>query len=189
MSFPVVSFIGLILLALFLKMERDAAEPPMLITMVGVVVTVTCLSQMLFFGADLIANQNSYVSAAMMARGVIDGGYLWQYNTMYLGGAGAYGEKPLQILGFILIFPAWLASCMGFLRMRRWGYQHMIVFSVLGIYFWLIYSVNMLVYGEQRFTGTLHPVWGWWIFNGVHVLLPVFTLIVLFLIRKEEFID
>ena len=60
-----------------------------------------------------------------------------------VGGAAAPGEKAWEVLGIFVVFPMRIAACIGFLQMKRWGHQWMIVTCWTGVLMWIGYVANM----------------------------------------------
>ena len=99
---------------------------------------------------DLVSHHSLINRTITTAWGaMVDGGYFWHYNELWLGGAGAPGEKAWEIALIPVVFCARLAAAIGFLQMKRWGQQWLIVTCWMGVIVWIGYNTNMTIYGRH----------------------------------------
>ncbi len=56
-----------------------------------------------------------------------------------------------------------IAAGIGFLQMKRWGQQWMIVTCWMGVVIWCGYVFNMTMFADVRYAGVIFPVIGWWL--------------------------
>ena len=91
-------------------------------------------------------------------------------------------------LAIFVVFPMRMAACIGFLQMKRWGHQWLIVTCWTGILMWMGYVANMTVYADIRFTGVVFPVLGWWIYD-IFYITPFVVIPYLHTVNREIFTD
>ena len=162
---------------------------PAMMTFIGYLVLVD--GAMNVFGAmiDVLANHSLIGRVFLMGTGlVMDAGYLWQYNTLLVGGASAPGEKAFEVANGVVLFPMRMVAAWGFLNMKRWGLQWMIITCWMGVYAWVAYMWNFTTYAEMRQVDILAPVWGWWLYNIWYVT-PFIVIPYLYTINREMFTD
>ena len=53
-----------------------------------------------------------------------------------------------------------LAAAIGFLQMKRWGHQWLIVTCCIGLIVWIGYNLNMTFYADVRFA-SISPSRSW----------------------------
>ena len=94
-----------------------------------------------------------------------DGGYYVDYNTLLLGGSGVAGEKSWQIFCVFGLFPLRIVAAWGFMKMKRWGFDMMLITSWIYAIFWFGYILNMSVDFENRMGASVFGVVGWWVFD------------------------
>src|SRR5690242_21584226 len=81
---------------------------------------------------------------------MFDAGYFWHYNELWVGGAAGPGEKA-YVAGLILtVFSMRVAAAIGFLQMKRWGHQWMVVTCWMGVVIWSAYVFNMTMFAVAR---------------------------------------
>ena len=76
----------------------------------------------------------------------------------------------------------------GFLQMKRWGHQWMIVTCWMGVLIWCVYVFNMTMYADVRFAGTVLPVVGWWLYD-IFYITPFLAIPYLHSVNREIFSD
>jgi hypothetical protein len=115
---------------------------------------------------DVFANHSLIIRIFEMGWGlVLDAGYAWQFNSIWYGGTSAPGEKSWEIANVFVLFPIRVAAAWGFLQMKRWGYQWLVISCWMGVFAWVGYCFNMTTYWEMRFSDVAWPVFGWWGYN------------------------
>jgi hypothetical protein len=189
--------VGLFGLPLFLRglwLQRRAQQSglsmrPLMVTLIGYSLLLDGAANTIGWCNDLIANHSLLTRVLLTTWGnFMDGGYFWHYNELGLGGSGAPGEKAWQIGLIFSLFTMRMAACIGFLQMKRWGHQWLIV----GCWFSLVYSIgyitNMTIYGDIRYAGTAFPVIAWWIYNVIW-LAPFLAIPYLHTVDREIFSD
>ena len=114
---------------LLYKAEQDGLPVrPALMTFVGYLVLVDGAMNTLGAMIDVLANHSLIVRTFIMGTGLVfDAGYFWQYNTLLVGGASAPGEKAWEVANGVVLFPMRIVAAYGFLHMKRWGLQWMVV--------------------------------------------------------------
>lgn len=162
---------------------------PALMTFVGYLVLVDGAMNTLGAMIDALANHSLIVRTFIMGTGLVfDAGYFWQYNTLLVGGTSAPGEKAWEVANGVVLFPMRIVAAYGFLNMKRWGLQWMVVTCWMGVYAWVGYMWNITTYSEMRFVDVLAPVWGWWLYNIWYVT-PFIVIPFLYTINREMFTD
>jgi len=175
---------------LLYKAEREGLPVrPTIMTFLGYLVLVDGAMNTLGAMIDVLANHSLIVRTFIMGTGLVfDAGYFWQYNTLLLGGASAPGEKAFEVANGVVLFPMRIVAAWGFLNMKRWGLQWMVITCWMGVYAWVAYMWNITTYSEMRFTDVLAPVWGWWLYNIWYVT-PFIVMPYLYTINREMFTD
>lgn len=191
---------GLIGLPMFLyglhKMNNAAKAGytvrPILVNIIGYVVIIDAAINVFGWGLDLVANHSLIGRVVWLAWGnFIDGGYFWHYNDLAtggweIGGASAPGEKSYEVMCICTVFTMRIAAAIGFLQMKRWGQQWLIVTCWMGVVIWTGYCFNMLMYADVRYAGTVFPVIGWWAFD-IFYITPFVAIPYLHTVNRELF--
>jgi len=191
------AILGMFGLPLFLRglfLQRRAQRTglsvrPIIVTLIGYMVMLDAALNTFGWAVDLLAN-HTYASRIFLPTwgNMFDGGYFWHYNELAVGGAGAPGEKAWEVLGIFIVFPMRIAACIGFLQMKRWGHQWMIVTCWTGLLMWMGYVANMTVYADIRYSGVVFPVIGWWLYN-IFYITPFVSIPYLHTVNREIFTD
>lgn len=162
---------------------------PMMVTLIGYVIILDAAINSIGWGLDVFANHALITRTIFTAWGnLMDGGYFWHYNELWIGGAGAPGEKAWIIICIVVVFPMRIAAAIAFLQMRRWGHQWMIVTCWFGLITWLGYILNMTMYADVRYAGVAFPVFGWWLYN-IFYITPFLAIPYLHTVNREIFSD
>ena len=189
--------LGLIGLPLFLYgmyLSRKAQQEgltvrPLLVTLIGYLVILDAFINSIGWGLDLMANHSLLNRVFFTAWGnYADNGYFWEYNSLFIGGTSAPGEKGWEIACIFVVFPMRIAAGIAFLQMKRWGHQWLIVTCWMGVVIWVGYVVNMTMYADIRFDGTILPVVGWWAFD-IFYITPFLAIPYLHTVNREIFAD
>lgn len=161
----------------------------MMVTLIGYVIIIDAAINSIGWGLDVFANHALVTRTIFTAWGnLMDGGYFWHYNELWIGGAGAPGEKAWIIVCIVVVFPMRIAAAIAFLQMKRWGHQWMIVTCWFGVIAWFGYILNMTMYADVRYAGTAFPVIGWWLYN-VFYITPFLAIPYLHTVNREVFTD
>ena len=157
---------GLIGFPIFMRgvwLQRQALRAglsvrPMIVTLIGYLVLIDGCLNSLGWALDLVANHTLINRVLMVGWGnMFDAGYFWHYNELWVGGAAGPGEKA-WVAGLILtVFSMRCAAAIGFLQMKRWGHQWMIIACWMGVVIWCGYVFNMTMYADVRFAGVVFP--------------------------------
>jgi hypothetical protein len=172
------------------RAQRDRLSVrPIIVTLVGYMIILDASINTFGWALDLLANHSLIARTYLMGWGrFFDAGYYWYYNAIGIGGAGAPGEKAWEIACVLTVFPMRIAAGIGFLQMRRWGHQWMIVTCWFGAVIWLGYVANMTIYADVRFTSIVLPVIGWWMFDILYIT-PFLAIPYLHTVNREVFAD
>ncbi len=194
MGTAILGIFGLPLFLYGLSLQRKAQQSglsvrPIIVTLIGYMVMLDAALNTFGWSIDLLANHAVVTRLFLPTWGnMFDGGYFWHYNQLAVGGASAPGEKAWEVLGIFVVFPMRIAACIGFLQMKRWGHQWMIVTCWTGVLMWVGYVFNMTMYADIRFTGVVFPVVGWWLYDILYIT-PFVSLPYLHTVNREIFTD
>ena len=110
-------------------------------------------------------------------------------NTIdFSPGAAAPGEKAFVAGLIITVFAMRCAAAIGFLQMKRWGQQWMIVTCWMGVVIWTAYVFNMTMFADVRYAGVVFPVIGWWLYD-IFYITPFLAIPYLHTVNREIFTD
>ncbi|MGU3650117.1 hypothetical protein [Mycolicibacterium sp. A43C] len=162
---------------------------PMVVTLIGYLVIIDAAINTVGWALDLVANHTILARILLNGWGAMfDAGYFWHYNEMWVGGASGPGEKAMEVGMILTVFTMRIAAAIGFLQMRRWGHQWMIVTCWMGIVIWCLYVFNMTMYADVRFAGVVLPVIGWWLYD-IFYITPFLAIPYLHSVNREIFAD
>jgi hypothetical protein len=157
------------------------------ITLIGGFILVDTSVNFFAWGFDLFPAHDSMIGRSLwMGYGqLVDGGYLYAYNTEALGGVADNGEKAVQ-LGMVLMgMPMKMVAAYGFLKMKQWGLQWTLISYWMYFAFWMIYLPNMLMEFPLRFGSSDFGVIGFWLLVNVPFLGPLVLLPYLHTVRRD----
>ncbi|GAA3699718.1 hypothetical protein [Gordonia hankookensis] len=189
--------LGLIGLPIFLRglyLQRRAQQEglsvrPIMVTLIGYLVILDAFLNSIGWVMDVLANHTLIDRVFFTAWGnLVDNGYFWHYNELWIGGSSAPGEKGWEIACIFVVFPMRIAAAIAFLQMKRWGHQWLTVTCWFGVVIWVGYIVNMTMYGDIRFQGTVLPVIGWWLYD-IFYITPFLAIPYLHTVNREIFSD
>jgi hypothetical protein len=189
--------LGLIGLPLFLRglvLQRRASRAglsvrPLIITLIGYLVIVDAALNSFGWALDMIANHTLLARVFLMSWGnMFDAGYFWHYNELWIGGASAPGEKSWEIALLPIVFSMRIAAGIGFLQMKRWGHQWLVVTCWMGVLMWVGYVANMTIFADLRYTNVVFPVIGWWLYD-IFYITPFLAIPYLHTVNREIFSD
>lgn len=177
-------------LALQIKAQQAGLSVrPIIVTVIGYLVIIDAALNTFGWALDMVANHSLINRVYMTAWGnLFDAGYFWHYNEVWIGGTSAPGEKAWEIACLPLVFSMRMAAAIGFLQMKRWGHQWLIVTCWFGVVIWVGYISNMTMYADIRYSGVVFPVWGWWIFD-IFYITPFLAIPYLHTVNREIFSD
>jgi len=189
--------LGIFGLPLFLRgvwILRQAAREgltvrPMLVTLLGYLVIVDAAINVFGWALDTVAHHT--LLARVLLNGwdaMFDAGYFWHYNELWIGGAAGPGEKAMEVGMILTVFCMRIAAGIGFLQMKRWGHQWMIVTCWMGVVIWCVYVFNMTMYADVRYAGVILPVVGWWLYD-IFYITPFLAIPYLHSVNREIFTD
>ena len=192
MGTGILGFIGFPLFLRGLWMQRQAANAglsvrPLIVTLIGYLVIIDSALNSIGWSMDLVANHtliNRIITAGWGA--LFDGGYFWHYNELWVGGAGAPGEKAWELALIPVLFCGRMAAAVALLQMKRWGQQWLIVFCWMGCIVWVGYNSNMTIFADVRYANITFPVLGWWIYD-IFYITPFLALPYLHTVNREIF--
>jgi hypothetical protein len=122
------------------KAQRNGLSVrPMLVTLLGYLVIIDAAINTMGWALDLVANHTLLARVLLNGWGAMfDAGYFWHYNELWLGGAAGPGEKAFEVGLILTVFTMRIAAAIGFLQMKRWGHQWMIVTCWMGVLIWCV---------------------------------------------------
>ena len=135
------------------RAQRDGLSVrPMIVTLIGYLVIIDAAINTVGWALDLVAGHTILARILLNGWGAMfDAGYFWHFNELWLGGAAGPGEKAMEV-GFILtVFTMRIAAAIGFLQMKRWGHQWMIITCWMGVVIWVVYVFNMTMFADVRY--------------------------------------
>ena len=101
----------------------------------------------------------------------------------------AFARFNADPAGFIFtVFTMRIAAAIGFLQMKRWGHQWMIITCWMGVVIWCGYVFNMTMFADVRFAGVVLPVIGWWLYD-IFYITPFLAIPYLHSVNREIFSD
>jgi hypothetical protein len=190
----VLGIVGLPLFLYGVWLQRRAQHAglsvrPLIVTLIGYLVILDAGLNSLGWALDLIASHTLVARVVLTAWGnFFDAGYFWHYNELWIGGAGAPGEKSWEVALILTVFTMRIAAGIGFLQMKRWGHQWLIVTCWMGLVIWIGYTFNMTMYADIRYSGVVLPVFGWWIYD-IFYITPFLAVPYLHTVNREIFTD
>ena len=168
------------------RLERQGYPiRPWAVTLIGVFSLVDATILMLGWSLDVVAHDTILGRTFFISYGkAFDAGYVWGYNTTSFGGTALASDKALSVFSVFILFPMRVVAAHAFLKMKRWGFQYMVVTAWLYLVLWLGYIVQMSLHFDERFGNATFGVVGWWVANGIF-LTPFITLPWMFTVKKE----
>ena len=162
---------------------------PMLVTLIGYLVIIDAAINTVGWALDLVANHTLLARVLLNGWGnMFDAGYFWHYNELWVGGAAGPGEKAWVVGLIFTVFSMRVAAAIGFLQMKRWGQQWMIITCWMGVVIWIGYVFNMTMYADVRYAGVVFPVIGWWLYD-IFYITPFLAIPYLHTVNREIFSD
>lgn len=191
------AILGLIGLPLFLRglalqvraQKAGLSVRPTMVTLIGYLVIIDAALNSFGWALDLIAHHTLLARVFLMSWGnMFDAGYFWHYNELWIGGATAPGEKAWEIALLPIVFCMRMAAAIGFLQMKRWGHQWLLITCWFGVVIWVGYVANMTLFADIRYAGVVFPVVGWWLYN-IFYITPFLAIPYLHTVNREIFTD
>jgi len=191
------AILGLVGLPLFLRglvlqvraQKAGLSVRPTMVTLIGYLVIIDAALNSFGWALDLIANHTLLARVFLMSWGnMFDAGYFWHYNELWIGGATAPGEKAWEIALLPIVFCMRMAAAIGFLQMKRWGHQWLLITCWFGVVIWVGYVANMTLFADIRYAGVVFPVVGWWLYN-IFYITPFLAIPYLHTVNREIFTD
>jgi hypothetical protein len=169
--------------------QRGLSVRPMLVTLIGYLVIIDAAINSFGWTLDLVANHSLLARVLLTGWGnMFDAGYFWHFNELWIGGAAGPGEKAWEVGLILTVFTMRIAAAIGFLQMKRWGQQWMIITCWMGVAIWIGYVFNMTMYADVRFAGVVFPVVGWWLYD-IFYITPFLAIPYLHTVNREIFSD
>ena len=172
------------------RAQRDGLSVrPMIVTLLGYLVIIDAAINAMGWSLDLVGNHSLLARVLLTGWGnMFDAGYFWHFNELWVGGSAAPGEKSMVFGMIVTVFAMRCAAAIGFLQMKRWGQQWMIVTCWMGVVIWCGYVFNMTMYADVRYAGVIFPVIGWWLYD-IFYITPFLAIPYLHTVNREIFSD
>ena len=124
------------------RAQRDGLSVrPMLVTLIGYLVIIDAAINTVGWALDLVGNHTLLARVLLNGWGnMFDAGYFWHFNELWVGGAAGPGEKAMGVGLILTVFTMRIAAAIGFLQMKRWGHQWMIITCWMGVVIWIATS-------------------------------------------------
>ena len=162
---------------------------PTLVTLICYLVIIYAAINTVGWSLDTFANHTLLARVLLNGWGnMFDAGYFWHYDQLWIGGASGPGEKAMEVGMILTVFTMRIAAGIGFLQMKRWGHQYMVVTCWMGIVIWCVYVFNMTMFADVRFAGVVLPVVGWWLYD-IFYITPFLAIPYLHSVNREIFTD
>lgn len=194
MGTAILGPLGLPLFLNGLRLQMNAAKAgysvrPRIVTLIGYLVFIDAALNSFGWALDLVANHTLLARIFLQSWGnLFDAGYYWHYNELAVGGATAPGEKGWEVALLPFMFCMRMAAAIGFLQMKRWGHQWLVITCWMGLISWSGYVANMTVFADVRYAGVAFPVIGWWLYD-IFYITPYLAIPYLHTVNREIFTD
>lgn len=157
--------------------------------LVGYLVIIDAAINAVGWGLDLVGHHTLPARVLLNGWGAMfDAGYFWHFNELWIGGAAGPGEKGWEVGLILTVFTMRIAAAIGFLQMKRWGHQWMVVTCWMGVVICVGYVFNMTMYADVRYAGVVFPVIGRWIYDILYIT-PFLAVPYLHAVNREIFSD
>jgi hypothetical protein len=185
---PIGVFILLYGMLLLRRAQKLGANiRPWSITLIGGFILVDTSVNFFAWGMDLFPAHDSVLGRSLwMGYGqLIDGGYMFGYNTKAIGGVADNGEKGVMVGMVLMGMPIKMIAAWGFLKMKQWGLQWTLISYWVYFAFWMVYLTNMMMDFPLRFGSSDFGVIGFWLLVNVPFLGPLVLLPYLHTVRRD----
>jgi hypothetical protein len=184
--------IGVVLLLygmlLMRRAERGgAAVRSWAVTLVGGFILVDTSVNFFAWGMDLFPAHDGILGSSLWVDygRLVDGGYMYGYNSRAMGGVADNGEKSVQLAMVLMGMPIKMVAAWGFLKMKQWGLQWTLISYWMYFAFWMVYLTNMTMDFPLRFGSSDFGVLGFWLLVNVPFLGPLVLLPYLHTVRRD----
>lgn len=163
---------------------------PWSVTIIGAFTMIDATVNFTGWGTDMLWSHNTAIMQTVWPGygKLVDGAYYIDYNATPLGGLSHPSEKTLEYMGVLGMYPMRIAACWGFLKMKRWGLQGMVITSYMYVIWWMAYVVNMYNDFDARMGSSDWGVLGTW-FIILPYASPFLIMPYLYTINRELFAD
>jgi hypothetical protein len=167
---------------------RGVEIRPWAVTLIGGFVLVDSSVNFLAWGLDLFPAHGTFLGKSVWTGygHLVDGGYMFGYNTSPVGGVADPGEKSIQMAMVLMAMPMKGAAAYGFLKMKQWGLQWMLISYWMYFLLWMIYLPNYMLQFPLRAGGSDFGVLGFWLLVNVPFLGPLCLLPYLHTVRRDR---
>jgi hypothetical protein len=167
--------------------KRGADIRPWAITLIGGFILVDTSVNFFAWGTDLFPTHDGLVGRNLwMGYGqLVDGGYMFGYNSKSMGGVADPGEKAIMIGMVLMGMPIKMVAAWGFLKMKQWGLQWTLISYWMYFAFWMCYLANIMMQFPLRFGSSSYGTIGFWLLVNVPFLGPLALLPYLHTVRRD----
>lgn len=176
---------------LMVRAQREGKlTRPWAVTILGAWCLIDAAINYLFWGTDLLMAHDTNLLRTMWSGygKLFDGAYYIDYNSTALGGTANLSEKTMEVLAVTLILPMRMAACYGFLKMKRWGLQTMVMTSFMWLCFFSTYMFQLYLGWNFRSGASFFGITGIWLLF-TPFLTPFIIIPYLYTVNREQFID
>jgi hypothetical protein len=161
---------------------------PWPVTIMGVFCLVDAGVNMMGWALVSIAHDASVSQTFFFWYGsAIDAAYYYGFNTHAISGQVAtVSETVLQWATVFLLMPMRIAGAIGFLNMKRWGLQVMIITGWMYAFLWIAYALQFTLQPERY--ATTYGLVGWWLIN-IWYITPFIMLPFLYVVKRDLWAD
>ncbi len=140
---------------------------PWTVTLVAVFTMIDSGINFWGWSLDIFAHDVNLIAAFHNLWGkVAEGGYYIDYNSTPIGGYGNPADKMLAIFGLTFAYPIRMAAAWGFLKMKRWGLQAMVMSTFLHMAFLVTYVAMYCLQFPLAAGSSLFGPLGFWAIVG-----------------------
>ncbi|WP_405136425.1 hypothetical protein [Nocardia sp. NBC_01388] len=117
----------------------------------------------------------------------VDAAYFYGFNSHAVtGGVAVTSEAVLMYASVFLLFPMRIAGAWAFLKLKRWGFQVMIVTGWMYAFLWVAYTLQF-TFQPGRYQ-TTYGVFAWWFINCWYIT-PFIMLPWLYIVNRKLWRD
>jgi hypothetical protein len=140
------------------------------------------------WGSDLFWSHDTPLIATLWTGfgRTFDMAYYLHYNTTPTGGVANVGEKSYEMMCVLMVFPMRFAAAWGFMKMKRWGLQFMVITSWIYVAVWVGYYSHIALDFENRMVNTAFGVTGYWLIS-IPFITPFVLIPYLHTLNREMF--
>lgn len=182
---------GLLLLGYAYRLHKKGVAEgrqlrPIMVTLIAILTIIDVGVNFLVWGLDTFPTHDTFIgkSIIILFGKLTDGAYYLGLNKASIGGAFLPSEKAYQIAAVTMLYPMRLGAAIGFLKMKRWGFQFLVVTTWMYAFFWVGYLIQISLQFEIRLGTTLFGLTGYIVAN-VPYMYPFLLIPYLHTVNRE----